>query len=213
MWSELFAGIDVAQLGSAVAVLLQLGSFVGLVNGLFTAWTYFAKPKIRLFLGDSVNMVIPPREISDRFHLGCNFINSRAKVGAVHHLEATVLDPNGQKRRFQWNLFFEYAPGATHVQKKTDPFPIAVLPRSSTFHFIEFKLAQGDKIESWPIGRYKFDIMGWANKRLRKSRPNITATFHIDIDRMGSMELHGTGQPTNVVFRFPIVEWSLQDGF
>jgi hypothetical protein len=118
------------------------------------------------------------------------------------------VDPQKQKRRFEWNLFFEYALGATQVQKKADPFPIAVLPRNSALHFIEFKLVKGEKIDSWPQGRYKFKIIGWANRRRRKSRPNIKATFHIEIDHKGSMELHGTGQPQNVAFRFPILEWA-----
>lgn len=135
MSGELFGDVNLLQLGAFVAPILQFGSLVGLVNGIYTAWTIFAKPKIRLFVGDSINMVIPPRAMADRFHLGCNFINSRAKVGAVHHLEAVVVDPDSNQRRFQWNLFYEYALGATKVQKKTDPFPIAVLPRSSTLHF------------------------------------------------------------------------------
>jgi hypothetical protein len=210
MSGELFSDANLAQLGSFVAPLLQFGSFVALVNGAYTAWTIFAKAKIRVFVGDSVSIVIPPHEVADRFHLGCNFVNSRAKVGAVHHLEATVLDPQQQKRRFQWNLFFEYAQGATHVQKKTDPFPIAVLPRSSTLHFIEFKLVGGEKIKHWPQGRYEFNIVGWANRRHRKSRPNIKATFHVEIDLRSSLELHGTNQPQPVVFRYPILEWALQ---
>ncbi|MDP2604300.1 MAG: hypothetical protein Q8S00_17205 [Deltaproteobacteria bacterium] len=191
--------------------LVQFGSFVGLLNGAYTLSTLLAPAKIKLFLGDSINIVIPPKEVADRFHIGCNFVNSRAKVGAVHHLEAIVVDPQKQKWRFRWNLFFEYAQGATHVQKKTDPFPIAVLPRNSALHFIEFKLVEGEKIEFWPQGRYEFKIIGWANRRNRKSRPNMMATFHIEIDHLGSMQLGGTGQPDNVTFRFPILEWALQD--
>jgi hypothetical protein len=212
MSGELFGDINVAQLGSVVAVVLQVGSLVGLVNGIVTAWMALARPKIRLFLGDSINIVFPPRpQIADRFHIGCNFINSRGKVGALHHLETVVVDPSKQERRFEWNLFFEYASGSTYVQKKADPYPLAVLPRSSTFHFIEFKLAEGGKIDSWPKGRYKFRIIGWANKRRRRSRPNVTATFHIEIDHGSSMGMQGTGQPGNVAIRFPIEEWSLQD--
>src|SRR3989304_3135718 len=113
MSGEFFGDINVAQLGSFMAAILQFGSLVGLVSGVYTAWTILAKPKIRILLGDSINIVIPPQEVADRFHIGCNFVNSRAKVGAVHHLEAIVVDPQKQKWRFRWNLFFEYAQGAT----------------------------------------------------------------------------------------------------
>jgi hypothetical protein len=161
-----------------------------------------------VFLADSIGMVVPPRDVATKFHIGCNFINPSSKVSALHRLEGTVVDPRNQTRQFQWNLFFEYAPGGAQVRKTTDPFPIAVVPRSSVLQFIEFKIAEGEKIDSWPEGRYEFNILGWVNWRDRKSSPNITATFHIEIDQMLSMCLQGTEQSDNIVMRVPIVEWS-----
>jgi hypothetical protein len=73
--------------------LVQFGSFVGLLNGAYTLYMLLARARIRLFLADSIGIVHPPREVADRFHLACNFVNARGKVGAVHRLEATVLDP------------------------------------------------------------------------------------------------------------------------
>jgi len=191
--------------------LVQFGSFVGLLNGAYTLYMLLARAKIRLFLADSIGIVHPPREVADRFHLACNFVNARGKVGAVHRLEATVLDPEKNTRRFEWNLFYEYGQRGQELLKTTDPFPIAVLPRSNAFYFIEFKLTKGEQIKYWPQGLYEFNILGWANRRDRKRRPNITATFHIEISNLDRMGLHGTGQDKPIVFRFPIVEWSLQD--
>jgi len=116
--------------------LVQVGSFVGLLTGAYTLCTVLASAKITLFPGDSIGLVIPPREVADRFHIACNFVNPRAKIGAVHRLEATMVDPEKRTRRFQWNLFYEYGQRGTQVQKTTDPFPIVLLPRSSAFHLL-----------------------------------------------------------------------------
>jgi hypothetical protein len=212
MSGELFGDVNLLQLGAFVAPILQFGSLVGLVNGIYTAWMALARPKIRLFIGDSINIVFPPHpQTAERFQVGCNFINSRGKVGALHHLEAIVVNPRKDRRRFEWNGFVEYAVGSRQVQRKADPYPLAVLPRSNTFHFIEFKLVKDEKIESWPQGNYEFRIIGWANKRRRRSRPNVASTFHIEITHADSLGMHGTGQDKDIPFRFPIVEWSLQD--
>ena len=183
-------------------------SVVAFLAAAHTFYPHLAKPKLKMFLADSIGMVVPPQDVANRFHIGCNFINPSPKVSALHRLEATVVDPRNQTRQFQWNLFFEYAPGGAQVRKTTDPFPIAVVPRSSVLQFIEFKIAEGEKIDSWPEGCYEFNILGWANRRDRKSSPNITATFHIEIDEMLSMCLQGTEQSDNIVMRVPIVEWS-----
>jgi hypothetical protein len=193
---------------SPFQVLVSFGTIIAFLNGAYTLWTVLAKAKLKIFLTDSIGVVIPPRHVAEKFHIGCNLLNPSAKVAALHHLEATVLDPKKQKRRFLWNLFFEYAAGGGQVRKTTDPFPIAVGPRSSAFQFIEFKLAEGDAIDFWPEGRYEFNILGWVNRRDRKFSRNITATFHIEIDQMLSMCLQGTEQSDNVVMRVPIVEWS-----
>jgi hypothetical protein len=195
---------------SPFQVIVSSGTIVAFLNGAYTLWTVLARAKLKIFLTDSIGIVIPPRHVAEKFHVGCNFINPSAKVGALHHLEATVLDPENRKRRFEWNLFFEYTPGGVQVRKTTDPFPIAVVSRSSVLQFIEFKIAEGEKIDYWPQGRYEFNILGWVNRRNRKSSPSITATFHIEIDHVLSMSLQGTEQNDNVVLRVPTLEWKVQ---
>jgi hypothetical protein len=195
---------------SPFQVIVSAGTIVAFLNGAYTLWTILARAKLKIFLTDSIGIVIPPRHPAEKFHVGCNFINPSAKVGAVHHLEATVLDPEKRKRRFEWNLFFEYASGGAQLRKTTDPFPIAVVPRSSVLQFIEFKIAEGEKIDYWPQGRYEFNILGWANRRDRKSSANVTATFHVEIGHMLSMSLLGTEQNANVVVRVPTLEWRVQ---
>jgi hypothetical protein len=146
--------------------LVQFGSFVGLLNGAYTLYLILALAKLKLFLADSIGIVHPPREVADRFHIACNFVNPRARSGRFHRLEATVLDPEKNMRRFEWNLFYEYGQRGQELQKTTDPFPIAVLPRSNAFHFIEFKLIKGEQIKSWPKGLYEFNIP-WLGKSTR----------------------------------------------
>jgi hypothetical protein len=140
--------------------------------------------------------------------LSCNLVNPTAKVGALHRLEAEVYDPHGFKRIFQWNLFFEYEHGGYKVQKATDPYPLAVSPRNNLLQFVEFKVAEGVKIDFWPEGRYEFHLLGWANRPNRESSPNIKAVFHIEIDQILSMSLGGSASTQNQVLRVPIVEWN-----
>ena len=183
-------------------------SCIALLTGAHTLYTLLAKPRLKIFLADSIGLVVPPSEVTNRFHLGCNLVNPTAKVGTLHRLEAEVYDPQGDSRVFQWNLFFEYGPGGNIVQKTTDPYPLAVSPRNNLLQFVEFKAAEGVRIDSWPEGRYELRLLGWANRPTRKSSPNVKAIFHIEIDQILSMCLEGTESDQNQVIRVPIVEWN-----
>ena len=83
-----------------VAIVAFLGMTVALMNGGYTIYKIFERPKLRIYLTDSIGIVISPREVSQKFHLGCNVINQTSKVGVLHHLESTVIDPNGKKHLF-----------------------------------------------------------------------------------------------------------------
>lgn len=182
-------------------------SVVAFLTGAHTLCTVLARAKIKVFLADSVGLVVSPYQITAKFHLGCNLVNPSAKVGALHRLETIVVDPHRRERIFQWNLFFEYAPGSAEVRKTTDPFPIAVSPRSSALQFIEFKLANDAQIDFWPQGRYEFRMLGWANRPGRNTSPNLRTIFHIEVDDMLSLLLAGSESNGDRVVRVPILEW------
>jgi len=80
-----------------------LVAIVAFLTAAHTLCTIIAKPKLKIFCTDSIGVVISPHEPTDRFHLGCNLINSTSKVGTLHYLECLVVDPSGQDRLFQWN--------------------------------------------------------------------------------------------------------------
>lgn len=183
-------------------------SCIALLTGAHALYTLLAKPRLKFFLTDSIGLVVTPNEVTNKFHLGCNFVNPTAKISALHRLEAEIYDPQGSSRSFQWNLFFEYKNGGNALQKKTDPYPLAVSPRNNLLQFIEFKATEGLKINSWPEGRYEFRFLGWANRPNRKSSPNVKAIFHIEIDQILSMCLDGVESKQNQVIRVPIVEWN-----
>ena len=63
---------------------------IALLTGAHTLLQLSAKAKLKLFLSDSIGLVIPPQEVAEKFHIGCNIVNSRGKIGALHHLEAAV---------------------------------------------------------------------------------------------------------------------------
>jgi len=183
-------------------------SCIALLTGAHALYTLLAKPRLKIFLTDSIGLVVPPHGVTNKFHLGCNLVNPTAKVGALHRLEAEVYDPQGCGLIFHWNLFFEYKHGGNVVQKTTDPYPLAVSPRSNLLQFVEFKAAEGVKIDSWPEGRYEFRLLGWANRPNRKSSPNVKAIFHIEIDQILSMCLGDVESNQNQIIRVPIVEWN-----
>lgn len=197
-----------AEFFGDLSPFLVIVSLVALINGGYTLYTYMAKPKLNIFFADSIGLVVPPHEVADKFHLGCNLVNPTAKVGVLHRLEAIVLDPHRCSRHFQWNLFFDYEHGGAHVRKMTDTFPIAVSPRNNVLQFVEFKVAEGENIDSWPEGCYEFRLLGWANIPDRNSSPNVEAIFHIEINQILSMCLAGTENNQDQVMRVPIVEWS-----
>jgi hypothetical protein len=185
-------------------------SVVAFLTGGYSLCTVLAKPKLKIFLSHSIGMIIHPRRVTEKFQVSCNVINVRQKVGALHRLEAKVRDPLRHEWSFEWNLFVEpQQAGAGRSRNISRPFPIAVAPRSSVLKTIEFRLMDGQQMETWPEGCYDFIIYGWANQSSRQCRPNINTTFHIIVDDMVAMALLGTDQTDDVVLNVPVAEWSL----
>ena len=68
---------------------------VAFLNGAYILLQLLERAKLKLFVSDSIGLVIPPQQVAEKFHIGCNIVNSRSKIGALHHLEAIIVTPKG----------------------------------------------------------------------------------------------------------------------
>lgn len=120
----------------ATNILGLIGGIIGLISGGFVLYEKFQRAKVELYNADSIGFILSSTGYISKFHLMCNFVNNTSKLGVVHRLEVEVKNKDNKTFRFPWKLFYEYQSGAGSVQKKTDPYPVAVMPQNSETLFI-----------------------------------------------------------------------------
>lgn len=185
-----------------------IGGIIGAVGGLIALYDRFQHAKVEVYPADSIGFVLSSTGYVSKFHLRCNFVNKTSKLGVVHRLEVEVRNPDNQIYKFPWKLFYEYQSGAGEVEKKTDPYPVAVMPKDSQILFIEFEATNSIQSTEWKLGRYEFKVIGWVNQKDRNSQRNLESEFHIELNQDIHNELNQTySGPT--VYSISIDEWMM----
>ncbi|KAA3654446.1 MAG: hypothetical protein DWQ04_34385 [Chloroflexi bacterium] len=193
---------------SPFQIITAILSFIG---GIYALVEVLRRVKVKFYPADSIGFVLSKGEYVSKFHLRCNLVNKTSKLGVVHRLEVEVRSPENKIYKFPWKLFYEYKPGAGAVQKETDPYPIAVMPKNNQTLFIEFEAANSVQSSEWILGRYKFKVIGWVNQKDRNSKPNLESEFHINIDQVIHNKFsQAHSGPT--VYSVPVEEWVLPTG-
>lgn len=145
----------------------------------YTVYKEFVeKAKIKIFVGDTIDLVRDTDGQSRKIHLTCNFANRSAKLGVVHKI-VLVLRSSFLKREagFLWNLFYRYQQGRNAVPE-SKPYPIPVKGKENVFQGIEFVT---EPPVQWKAGQYHFTLMGWVNKRDINSKPNVKSRFSVTL--------------------------------
>ena len=174
-----------------------------------TAYTLIQKPKISLYPGDAVRIVVYPDGRASAFHLMCNLVNKTIKVGTVHRLEVRVLGPQNTTCNYIWGLFYKYLPGGQEVQKESDPYPVAVPKKDSKLLFVEFQ-AEANQSCEWPEGKYEFKVIGWVNCKDRLRPFNLESIFHIRITQENIHQLNTPNPIGPIYVTVPVIEWERQ---
>ena len=183
-------------------------SAFALGTGFITLYkSYWEKARVKAYPTDRVGFVISKNGGTTNFQLGINLVNTAVKTGTVHRLEMYVTPPKGEPNIFGWNLFYEYSPGGYAVQKKTDPYPLAVAGKNSCLTFVEFEIIPRH-IPAWPAGRYEFKIIGWVNRKGRNEKSNLASIFHVDLQREIALQLESERPNTPTLVYVPVVEWN-----
>jgi hypothetical protein len=181
-----------------------------ILTGGYTLYTIFQKPKISLYPGDAVRIVVYPDGRASAFHLMCNLVNKTIKVGTVHRLEVRVLGPQSTTCNYIWGLFYKYLPGGQEVQKESDPYPVAVPQKDSKLLFVEFQ-AEANQSCEWPEGKYEFKVIGWVNCKDRLQPSNLKSKiFHIHITEDIIRQLSKPDSTRPIFITVPVIEWERQ---
>ena len=119
-----------------------------LMSGFMIIRDYFLPAKVKLFFGDSFQIVCVER---NKIQINLNLTNSRNKLSVINRLEAVLSSPNGNKYNYVWNIFYKLEGGRSVLERI--PTSIAVLAKSSVFQGIEFI---ADESFTWVEGKYEF---------------------------------------------------------
>ncbi|MDD3662723.1 MAG: hypothetical protein PHT84_02560 [Candidatus Pacebacteria bacterium] len=161
-----------------------------IMSGFIIIRDYLLPAKIKLFYGDSLQIVCMDR---NKIQINTNLTNSRNKLSVINRLEAILKSPNGNQYRYVWNIFYKLEGGRSVLERI--PTSIAVLAKSSVFQGIEFI---ADDRFTWVEGKYEFKIIGWENRGISQKN-NLSSAKIIfslnkdDIDNLTNHIIETTG--------------------
>lgn len=192
-----------------------LVSVFAIVTGIYTFYKNFIEDaRVSAHTGDVIGFVVPPNDGVRKIQLMISLVNHGTKIGTVERLELSLLTPKDHIMYFDWNLFFKYSDMDMMVLvPDTDPYPIAIPPKSTIPRFVEFKLRDKEVPIIWEEGQYSVELYGWVNCTSRTDQINLRHIFHFQLSGEGLNVLEikrqqAIKQLTSQVGRLPVLEWS-----
>lgn len=160
-----------------------------LISGFILIRDYLLPAKIKMFFGDSLQIVHADR---NKIQINFNLTNPRNKLSVINKLAAVLSSPDGNSHKYVWNVFYKLE--GNNALPDRFPTSIAVLAKSSIFQGIEFI---SDDRFTWVEGKYEFDIHGWANRGAdQKNNVSAEVIFSLskdDVDYLNDNSTRGTG--------------------
>jgi hypothetical protein len=196
---------------SPFQIIVSVVSVVAFLVSFFTFYkSFLQRVKLSMYPGDAVRFVSSSDSHASDFNLMCNLVNKSPKVGTVHRLEVRVSGPQDFTCDFTWNLFYKYQAGGESVEKESDIYPVAIPKMDSKLLLVGFQ-AEAKQLFEWPEGRYKFEVIGWVNRKHRRQWSNLKSILHVQITEEYHRQL---SQPPprkgSVYITVPIIEWERQ---
>jgi hypothetical protein len=158
------------------------------VIGIFTLilyiWTFYKDfwqgPNIKVYAGDSVDIVKLIDKTTKKIHIACTFTNTSRKAGIVNKVAVLLKREEGsQFHLFNWQLFYNYQGGhIAHPESKV--CPISISANDSTLQGIEFMTM--DEI-NWHKGEYKIKVVAWVEKKLPFKKADMSDEFSIVLNQ------------------------------
>jgi hypothetical protein len=193
---------------------LQIIAIVfGLTGGLYAFWKgyqyVFGKPKIRMHIADTVDLVLGVDGPVNRFHLGCAFENQGPKTGIVQYMDARVTDTNQNIGNFSWEFFVRYNEKTMDLERVPLTFrqAIPVKPNDISFQLIQFYGLTDDSSEfEWMVGQYSFEVRLWANEKSRDNDPSYVTKFQATISE-NFVERRTQSRKKAEYFSLDVPEW------
>lgn len=191
-------------------------SVVAIATALYTFYkNAIERANVSAHTGDTVGIVSSSDGNIQKLQLMLSLVNHGTKIGTVEQLELSLTTPTGRSAVFIWSLFFRYSDNRDNMVllPETDPYPVAVPPKSTIPRFVEFKLRTSEEEIIWDEGEYKIEMYGWVNRASRADRINLRRTFHFNMSPGDLNELKLRSQKAqkdrmSIVGRLSICEWS-----
>ena len=159
-----------------------------LISGFILIRDYLLRAKVKMFFGDSLQIIHTDR---NKLQINFNFTNDRNKLSVINKLMGLLDSPNGNQYKYIWDVFYKLE----GYSAKPDRLPtsISVLAKSATFQGVEFIC---DDRFTWIEGKYNFNITGWSNRGVSQSS-NISAQIVFplnkeDVDKLNDVSLQGS---------------------
>jgi hypothetical protein len=122
------------------------------------------------------------------FNVDATVANSSRDAITIERLDAQLTDPHESSFRMRWELFYRYIrPGV--MAKDSEPGPIALAGHEKRVVGIQFIAPASVRDYDWPIGRYRFDVLGWTGPTTNSALPDFARRHAIIVDPQVSREV------------------------
>jgi hypothetical protein len=122
------------------------------------------------------------------FNVDATLGNSGPTAATIQRLDAQLTDPHESSFRMRWELFYRYIrPGV--MSKDSDPHPIVLAAHAKRDLGIQFIAPASVRDYDWPLGRYRFDILGWTERAVDSAPPDFARRHQVTVDPRVSSEI------------------------
>jgi hypothetical protein len=184
---------------------MEISLGVSSVALLLSGWTFykvhFERPRIRVFFGDSIDIVRHSDGDANSVQLACTFCNLGSKTGIIDKLVVWV-EKADARSLFNWQMFCAYDQGHRSVPV-AKVHSIQASGKASVFQLIQF---HSDSSVAWDVGAYMVRLEGWFNGRTCEQNPNIVEKFSVTLSQGFAADLIRAGDNSGPMLRTVMID-------
>jgi hypothetical protein len=115
-------------------------------------------------------------ELGPAVNLTCRFDNAMGRPVTIEYLEMSTAGPHSYY--FVWKLLYDTPVETEHEWRRTKTLEI---PEGGFRTGVQFRATDLDNDITWPVGTYKCQVLGWADRQREGQAPNLRTDFEVSV--------------------------------
>ena len=119
-------------------------------------------------------------DLGPTINMGCRIANEARQPQQINRLELTAWRGGQLAYEMAWHLLYSIA-GLEHLKNPRDE-RIVLAGQTTWERGVQFRDTRADIPNTWTLGVYEFELLGWLNRRPADGVANVKTKFLADVD-------------------------------